>query len=98
MKTARAQPIHKNYRPISILSVVSKISERSVHIQLAGFLDRNYILYEFQCGFRSKFSNESCLIHLFDFTRDNTTKGLYTGMVMRDLQNAFDTVDHDIPW
>jgi hypothetical protein len=92
-KTARVQPIHKKnsslevgyYRLISILSVVSKIFERSVHMQLAGFLESNDILYEFQSGFRSKFSTESCLIHLFDFIKDNTTKGLNTGMAMLDL-------------
>jgi hypothetical protein len=33
---------------------------------------------------------------LFDFIRDNNTKGLYTGMVMLDLQKTFDTVDHVI--
>ena len=65
-------------------------------IKLACITHTHDILYEFQSGFRSKFSTESCLIHLFDFIRDNTTKGLYTGMVMLDLQKAFETVDHAI--
>jgi hypothetical protein len=39
---------------------------------------------------------ETYLIHLHDFINGNTSKGLFTGMVMLDLQKAFKTVDHDI--
>ena len=85
-----------NYRPVSILSVVSKILEKSIYCQLKEFLQYNNMLYEFQSGFRSKFSTDTCLIHLLDQIRDNNSKGLYTGMIMLDLQKAFDTVDHQI--
>ena len=54
------------------------------------------MLYEFQSGFRSAYSTDTCLIHLFDHIKSQTAKGLYTGMVMIDLQKAFDTVDHQI--
>ena len=54
------------------------------------------MLYEFQSGFRRKFSTDTCLIHLLDYIRDNNSKGLFTGMIMLDLQKAFDTVDHEI--
>ena len=85
-----------NYRPVSILSIVSKILERSVHTQLSEYLCENNLLFEFQSGFRDKYSTDTCLIHLLDYIRDNNAKGLYTGMVMLDLQKAFDTVDHNI--
>ena len=104
MKVARVKPLYKknssleagNYRPVSILSVVSKILEKSVYSQLVQFLDENELLFEFQSGFRSKYSTDTCLIHLFDYLKNNTSKGLYTGMLLLDLQKAFDTVDHDI--
>ena len=104
MKIARVKPLYKknssletgNYRPVSILSVVSKILEKSVHSQLVTFLDQNNILYEFQSGFRSRYSTDTCLIHLFDYLKGNTSKGLFTGMLLLDLQKAFDTVDHEI--
>ena len=54
------------------------------------------MLYELQSGFRSSFSTDSCLIHLSDFIRKQQDKGHYTGMVILDLQKAFDTVNHKI--
>ena len=39
---------------------------------------------------------DTCLIHLLDYIKGNNAKGLYTGMIMLDLQKAFDTVDHSI--
>jgi len=104
MKMARVCPIHKknsrldvgNYRPVSILVVVSKILEKSVYSQLEKYLVKNDLLYSFQSGFRSSYSTETCLIHLFDHIKTQSSKGLYTGMIMLDLQKAFDTVDHSI--
>ena len=60
------------------------------------YLDSNRLLYELQSGFRSSFSTDSCLIHLSDFIRKQQDKGYYTGMVILDLQKAFDTVNHKI--
>ena len=53
-------------------------------------------MYEFQSGFRSSYSTYSCLIHLIDHIKSRTAKGLFTGMVLLDLQKAFDTVDDKI--
>ena len=78
------------------LVLCRKFLERSVHTQLSEFLCENNLLFEFQSGFRDKYSTDTCLIHLLDYIRDNNAKGLYTGMVMLDLQKAFDTVDHNI--
>ena len=104
MKFARVRPFFKknsqldvsNYRPVSILSIVSKILERSISIQLIDFIKENNLLYEYQSGFRGSYSTDTCLIHLLDYIKGNTAKGLYTGMIMLDLQKAFDTVDHSI--
>ena len=53
-------------------------------------------MIELQSGFRSSFSTDSCLIHLSDFIRKQQDKGHFTGMVILDLQKAFDTVNHKI--
>ena len=64
--------------------------------QLTGYLTCNNYLYELQSGFRQSFSTESCLIHLSDFNLKKQDMGEYVGMVVLDLQKAFDTVNHKI--
>ena len=86
----------ENNRPVSILTVVSNVLEKCVYCQLNKFLTDNNILYEFQSGFRGKFSTDTCLIQLLDHIRDKNSEGLFTGMVLLDLLKAFDTVDHNI--
>ena len=104
LKSARVVPLFKknkrcdvgNYRPVSVLSVVSKILERAVYTQLEEYLTKKKLLFDFQSGFRNKFSTDSCLTYLTDYIKTQISKGLYTGMLMLDFQKAFDTVDHDI--
>ena len=103
-KTAKLKPLFKkgsktdpkNYRPISLLPIISKIIEKVVHEQTNSFLTQNDILYKFQSGFRRNHSTESCLTFLNDKILKGFDSGLLTGMILIDLQKAFDTVDHDI--
>jgi hypothetical protein len=103
-KLARVKPLFKkntrtevgNYRPVSILSVASKILEKAVYVQLESYLTKNNILYDFQSGFRGSFSTDTCLTYLTDYIHKQTSLGNFTGMVLIDLQKAFDTVDHVI--
>ena len=82
-----------NYRPVSILSITSKILERVVHEQISEYVDRENLLYEFQSGFRKYYSTDSCLLYMYDFIRKEMDEGKLCGMVLLDLQKAFDTVD-----
>ena len=103
-KFARVKPLYKkgsmnkveNYRPISILSVVSKVLEKAIYFQFEKYLKDKKILYCFQSGFRKNHSTDTCLINLMDYLHTNISEGKYVGMVLLDLQKAFDTVDHDI--
>ena len=103
-KKARVIPLYKkadktgpgNYRPVSVLNVMSKILERVVYDQINSYLSENGLLYKYQSGFRNSYSTESCLINLTDYIRTEIDNGKYCGMVLLDLQKAFDTVDHDI--
>ena len=103
-KYARVKPLHKkgnrnqveNYRPISILSVVSKVLEKAIYIQFENYLKEKNILYCYQSGFRKNHSTDTCLITLMDYLHTNISEGKYVGMVLLDLQKAFDTVDHNI--
>ena len=83
-----------NYRPISILPVMSKIIEKAIHLQLVKFLDQNSLLSEFQFGFRPKLSTDLAAIHMFDNIRESVDSGKLVGAVFIDLSKAFDTVSH----
>ena len=70
--------------------------EKIVCEQLSEYLECNNLMYDLQFGFREIFSTYSCLIHLSGYILNHQDKGEYTGMVVIDLQNAFDTVNHKI--
>ena len=86
----------KNYRPISLLPVVSKIIEKVIYDQTINFLNEKKILYNLQSGSRKNYSTDSCLTYLNDKVVRGFDSGLLTGMILIDLQNAFDTIDHAI--
>ena len=104
LKHAKVKPLFKknkkteveNYRPVSILCIVSKILERAVHKQLEEYLIENNLLYSHQSGFRKGHSTDTCLINLMDVLHSSISEGDYVGMVLLDLQKAFDTVNHTI--
>jgi hypothetical protein len=83
-----------NYRPISILSVISKIFEKIVFDQLSQYLITNKILTDYQSGFRKGYSTCSSLLRTTNEWLVNMDKGLINGVVFLDLKKAFDTVDH----
>ena len=83
------------YRPVSILSTLSKVERIVFKINLRDTFEHK-LLYELKSGFTTAHSTDTCRIHLFDRIKQESEKGNYAGMVMLDLQKAFDTVDHDI--
>ncbi len=104
MKLAKVIPIYKaksreefnNYRPISLLSNVSKVLEKVVHKRLYSYLIRNKILYDKQYGFRPK---RSTINAITDFTADvlpSLDGRLKCLSVYLDLSKAFDTINHGI--
>ena len=86
----------KNYRPISLLPLISKIIEKVIHDQTQEFLNDKKILYKFQSGFRKNYSTDSCLSYLHNKIATGFESGLHTGMILIDLQKAFDTINHEI--
>ena len=86
----------KNYRPISLLPLISKVLERIVHEQSMEFLDKDNILYKFQPGFRKNHSTNFCLSYLTDKISKGFDFGLLTGVILIDLQKVFDSINHNI--
>lgn len=103
-KHAKVTPIHKkkskleigNYRPVSVLPAISKLLERAVLVQVESFCKEHSLLYEFQSGFRGNFSTDTCLIYLHDYIRSQISKGKFVGLLMLDVQKAFDSVNHNM--
>ena len=60
------------------------------------FFGKNDIIYRYQSGFSKFFSTDSCLSYLNNKIATGFESGLYTGMILIDIQKAFDTVSHDI--
>ena len=86
----------KNYRPISLLPLESKIIEKVIHNQVESFLSSHSIIYKYQSGFRTNHSTNSCLSYLSNKVQKGFEDGNLTGMILIDLQKAYDNIDHEI--
>ena len=103
-KIARITPIFKsgktddrsNYRPISILPVLSRIFEKLIFNQLYKYLDTSKHSFPKQSGFRRLYSVVTSLLSCTNDWYKNIDTGKYTALVFIDLKIAFDTVDHGI--
>ena len=82
-----------NYRPISILPVLSKPFERCLYDQIYEYIDT--ILSKVQCGFRKGFSTQYSLIAMIEKWRKNMDKGKSCAALLTDLSKAFDCIVHD---
>ena len=103
-KEAKVSPLHKsgpledinNYRPISILPVLSKVLERHVSDSLTKYLNEDDLLHKTQSGFRTNHSCETALNFMSDSWLNAIDQGEMIGVVLVDFKKAFDLVDHDI--
>ena len=105
LKIAKVIPLYKhkgsindicNYRPISMLSVFSKIFEKLIHKEIMSFLDANSTLSDCQFGFRAKHSTAHALINAISHLQLAMDSGKSALGLFIDFSKAFDTINHRI--
>ena len=85
-----------NYRPISLISVFSKLLEKLVYNRLIKFLEKNKVLFENQYGFRTKHSTDHAILCIIDKIQKAIDDRSYSCGIFLDFTKAFDTVNHQI--
>jgi hypothetical protein len=85
-----------NFRPISLLSVFSKIFEKAVKKRCLSFLNGNSFFSHKQFGFLEKISTEDALLHFCKGVYEGLNSKFNVGGVFVDITKAFDAVDHDL--
>lgn len=81
-----------NYRPISVLTGLSKILEKIINIRLMKYLEENRLLSDSQFGFRPKKSTSQAVHKLTNYISTNLDNGMHTIGIFLDLAKAFDTI------
>ena len=104
LKLAKVIPVHKsgkhsllnNYRPISLLSPISKIFESLISKWLTKYLDDSNIISDHQFGFRKSHSTSHAITDIYSQISSNKDHDYYTCAILLGLRKAFDTVNHNI--
>lgn len=101
-KVSKTTPIHKkgswdlpeNFRPVSILPIISKVFEAIIQSQLYNYLESNGLLTVAQYGFRSGLSTIDAVDKVVQAIVQGFESRDFTGVIACDLSKAFDVVDH----
>jgi len=102
LKLAEVLPIFKkhdkldkgNYRPISVLSSISKIYERILFSRMNAYFEP--IFSDLLCGFRSNHSTQHALLRLIQNWQTQLDNKKQVGTILMDLSKAFDSLPHEL--
>jgi len=85
-----------NYRPISLLPVLSKLLEKVLNQQITKKLDELHLIDDNQYGFRTGHSTEDAIVKFIDVIEKAKTKHKYVISIHIDVSKAFDSCNHEI--
>ena len=102
LKLANITPVHKknsksskeNYRPVSILSNISKVYEKFMFKQMSEYFES--FLSKYQCGFRKGYSAQHCLLSMLEKWKSAINNKKMLGALLTGLSKAFDCLSHDL--
>ena len=84
----------ENFRPVSILTTLSKNFEKGMFAQMSTFFDN--IFSNQQCRFRKGHSTQHCLVVMLETWKRSVDKGKVFGALLTDLSKAFDCLNHEL--
>ena len=84
----------KNYRPISLIPIISKVFERDLYDQIITYMNKFLSPYLF--GYRKGYSTEQCLIVMVELWKKALDNKGVAGAIITDLSKAFDCLNHDL--
>lgn len=102
---AKGIPIYKmkgdtqnvdNYRPISLLPVLSKVIEKIVNKQVVSYINKHSLLYKKQFGFIKNSNTEMAIADMVDNILKNKDDNYNTLGIFLDIRKAFDSLKHNI--
>ena len=102
LKLADITPLHKkletikkeNYRPVSLLPVVSKLFERIMQKQMVAYIEK--FLSPYLCGYRKGFNAQYALLAMIEKWKKCLDGKGFAGAILMDLSKAFDTINHEL--
>ena len=84
----------KNYRPVSILPISSKVYERVIYGKASNYFEPFF--NEILCEFRKTHSTQHTLFKLLTSWQNLLDRGGFVGPILMDFSNAYDCLPHDL--
>ncbi len=94
MFKANNQMTKGNYRPITVLSAISKVYERLMFEQIVGYSES--FLFQYLCGFREGYNTQQALVRFLEKCKSVLDKKGFAGAILMDLSKAFDCINHEL--
>ena len=88
------QTLKSNYRPVTILSAISKIYGRLMFEQVIAYSES--FLFQYHCGFRKGYATQQALVRFLEKCRSVLDEKRFAGAILSDFSKAFDCLNHDL--
>ena len=101
-KKAVVPPLHKknscldkeNFRPVSILPILSKLYEKALNAQLTEYFNHHFDI--FLSAFRAQYGCQSTFLRVIEDWKQALDQNKYVAAILMDLSKAFDCLPHDL--